>query len=280
MKLNSIYNEISLRFESVSDNPYFEAKELIKHICNLTETEFLLSRDNEISSENERDIYNCSEKRASGVPLQYIIGEWDFMGHTFKVGEGVLIPRPETEILCQYVIDVLKHKSSPCVYDLCSGSGCIAISIKLNETNTDVYAIEKSTDAYRYLKTNAKNLCMECPITLINGDIFDINSFENLPKADIIVSNPPYIISNEISSLQKEVQFEPVMALDGGNDGLDFYRLIITEWKHFLKADGIFAFECGENQADKIGELLKTNGFDSFNIKDYNNIDRIVIGRR
>ena len=280
MKLNTIYSEISARFGVICENPSFEAKELIKHICSLSETEFLLGRNNEISDDATDEILSLAEKRISGVPLQYIIGEWDFMGRTFKVGEGVLIPRPETEILCQYVIDTLKGKKSPCVYDLCSGSGCIAISIKLDTPDADVYAVEKSKDAYFYLNTNNKLLCTDSAVTLINGDIFNINEFKTLPEADIIVSNPPYINSDEIAGLQKEVQFEPAMALDGGSDGLDFYRLIINEWKSLLKSDGMFAFECGENQADAISDILKTNGFDSFIIKDYNDIDRMVIGRR
>ena len=280
MKLNTIYSEISARFGEVCENPSFEAKELIKHICSLSETEFLLGRNNEISDDATDKIFSLAEKRISGVPLQYIIGEWDFMGRTFKVGEGVLIPRPETEILCQYVIDMLKGKKSPCVYDLCSGSGCIAISIKLDTPDADVYAVEKSKDAYFYLDTNNKLLSADSAVTLINGDIFNIDEFKTLPKADIIVSNPPYINSDEIAGLQKEVQFEPAMALDGGSDGLDFYRFIINEWKNLLKDDGMFAFECGENQAEAISDILKANGFDSFIIKDYNDIDRMVIGRR
>ena len=280
MKLKAIYNEISATLEKVCDNPLFEAKELIKSICNLNETEFLLGRDKEISEGDMQRILKCAKQRLSGVPLQYIVGEWDFMGHTFKVGEGVLIPRPETEILCQYVIDALKNKPSPCVFDLCSGSGCIAISVKLAVSKANVYAVEKSKDAYKYLQLNAGELCSVSPVTLINGDIFDVDFFENLPEADVIVSNPPYINSGDIASLQKEVTFEPVMALDGGIDGLDFYRFIISEWKRFLKPDGIFIFECGEEQAFKIGEILKENGFDCLIYKDYSNIDRFVVGRR
>lgn len=280
MKLNAIYNNICERFKSVSENPRFEAKELIKYVCNLSETEFLLGRNDEITCEIEEKIFNFSKRRLSGVPLQYIIGEWDFMGRTFKVGEGVLIPRPETELLCQYVIDCVSDKATPCVIDLCSGSGCIAISIKLEAENTDVYAVEKSAEAFMYLKNNTENLCIDEPITFINGDIFDIDAFKDIPKADVIVSNPPYINTADIASLQREVKFEPVMALDGGVDGLDFYRFIVAEWKSFLKDDGIFAFECGEDQADKIGEILKDNGFDSFILKDYNDIDRFVVGRR
>lgn len=280
MKLNSVYNEVSDLFKNVCESHNFEAKELIKYVCGIKETEFLLRRNDEISDEHKQRIFNLSEKRLSGVPLQYLIGEWDFLGRTFKVGEGVLIPRPETELLCQYVIEALKEKSAPCVFDLCAGSGCISVSIKLGTKNADVYAVEKSPEALGYLKANAENLCSDTPITLINGDIFNIDDFRNLPKADVIVSNPPYINSDDIAFLQKEVRHEPRMALDGGVDGLDFYRFIICEWKHLLKDDGFFAFECGEEQADKISNILKENGFDSFIFKDYNNIDRFVVGRR
>jgi len=280
MKLNLIYSKAVNLISKVSENPGFEAKELIKHICRLSETDFLLGRDKEIPEDKAEQISECINSRVDGTPLQYIIGEWDFMGHTFKVGEGVLIPRPETEILCQYVIDELTKRKSPCVIDLCSGSGCIAISIKLTAEKADVLAIEKSEAAYNYLTENNNRLCPESPVTIINRDVFKYEDIDKIKMADVIVSNPPYIRSDEIASLQKEVRREPVMALDGGVDGLLFYRFIISEWKQYLKNDGIFAFECGEEQAGEISEILKENGFDSFVFKDYNDIDRFVIGRR
>lgn len=280
MKLNELFNKLSAEIGKVSENSFFEAKELLKHICGYSETEFLLNRSSEVKESLLDEISESVRKRLDGMPLQYIIGEWGFMGNTFTVGEGVLIPRPETEILCQLVIDSASELNNPVVFDLCSGSGCIALSIKNALPASEVYAVEKSREAFRYLEINAERLCSDNPVKIINGDIFDTEYYKNLPHADIIVSNPPYINSDEIAILQKEVLREPRMALDGGADGLLFYRFIISEWKKHLKKDGMFAFECGENQARDISLILVENGFDTFIMKDYNDIERIVIGRR
>ena len=281
MKINSIYSEILDQLTSCGvENPAFEAKELVKYFFHMSETDFLLSRNKDISDDICIKLKNAVSRRASGEPLQYIIGEWDFMDSTFKVGEGVLIPRPETEILCQYVLDNTKKIDKPVIYDLCSGSGCIAISIKKEIMDSQVIAVEKSDKAFAYLTRNNKLICKDNAVVAVNEDIFNYDHFVDYPYADVIISNPPYIRSDEIAGLQKEVQYEPKMALDGGEDGLVFYRFIISVWKNKLKTGGFFAFECGEDQAFYISQLLNNSGFDSEIIKDYNNIDRIVIGRR
>ncbi len=280
MKLNEIYNKaINALHENNVESAEFEAKELIKHFTGYNESGFLLNREAEIQSDVVAMICSALNTRAAGVPLQYILGKWDFMDSTFFVGNGVLIPRPETEQLCEFVIDKAAELSKPVIYDLCSGSGCIGISIKKELENSHVYLIEKSAEAYYYLSKNVENIC-NGNITAINADIFNIPEFEALPGADVIVSNPPYIKTDELPYLQREVQFEPVMALDGGEDGLYFYRNIITLWKKKLKINGIFAFECGEEQAGLISLMLYENGFDSKILKDYNDIERFVVGRR
>ena len=231
-----------------------------------------------VKSEDEEIIISLTNERMRGIPLQYVIGEWDFMGLTFIVGGGVLIPRPETEILCEYIINNIKGKSKPIVIDLCSGSGCIGLSIANFVSDCYVYLIEKSDKAFKYLRKNREKMSLE-NVTVIQGDIFNVEHlFSILPKADVIVSNPPYIKSSDIPFLQPEVQKEPVMALDGGDDGLVFYRCLCSEWIKHLKEDGVMALECGEDQAESIIHLFKENSFDSKVIKDYNNIDRIVIG--
>lgn len=258
----------------------FEAKVIISHYGNCTFSEAFFKRKEDFSESVLAAFESAIERRTSGEPLQYIIGEWDFMDFTFKVGEGVLIPRPETEILCEYVVDRIKNMKHPVVYDLCSGSGCIGLSVKRLVPQCEVYLVEKSDKAFGYLTRNASGVCREMPVTIVKGDIFDIKAFENYPKADVIVSNPPYIKSAEIPTLQKEVQSEPKMALDGGDDGLVFYRFMTSEWKKFLKEDGFMAFECGEEQAEDISLLFNENKFDSEVIEDYNHIKRFVIGRR
>ncbi len=281
MTLSDLYkattNELAV---NQIDDSSLESRLIIENVLGISYSEFLLRGCDEISVENHKRITEMIKRRLSGEPLQYIIGEWDFMSYTFKVGDGVLIPRPETEILCEYVYNRIKNINSPVVYDLCSGSGCIGISIKKLCPDARVILVEKSDKALIYLKENCANLCCGNEPEVIQGDILQFDTFVNLPKADVIVSNPPYIRSDEISSLQKEVQREPKMALDGGKDGLVFYRVLINDWSKHLKENGFMAFECGEDQSNDIKKIFEKINFDSDIINDYNNIQRIVSGRR
>lgn len=206
----------------------------------------------------------------TGEPLQYVIGKWDFYESEFFVGEGVLIPRPETEELTELVIDYAKSLEKPVIFDLCSGSGCIGISVAKKLSNAFVYCIEKSKDAYKYLERNAKGVAnVEC----ILGDI---NNEFDLPSADIIVSNPPYIKSGDMKTLQKEVKKEPSMALDGGDDGLDFYRIINDKWKKYLKDNGRLFLEIGEDEGESIKDAL--SAFSNITVKkDLSGNDRMVV---
>lgn len=258
----------------------FEAKIIISHFSALSHGEILFKDEADFCPQTISDIDRAVDERISGVPVQYIIGQWDFYESTFKVGEGVLIPRPETELLCEYVISAAESYRDCVIYDLCSGSGCIGISIKKALPGCNVFLVEKSDKAYSYLKENVRNILDGCEISAIKGDIFDFDSFGNYPSADIIVSNPPYIRRDELPSLQKEVQKEPSMALNGGDDGLDFYRFIVSRWKSKLRDNGIIAFECGENQAEDISQIFTENGFDCEIRQDYNHINRFVIGRK
>ena len=206
----------------------------------------------------------------TGEPLQYVMGKWDFYESEFFVGEGVLIPRPETEELTELVIDYAKSLEKPVIFDLCSGSGCIGISVAKKLSNAFVYCIEKSKDAYKYLERNAKGVAnVECILGDIN-DEFDLLS------ADIIVSNPPYIKSGDMKTLQKEVKKEPSMALDGGDDGLDFYRIINDKWKKYLKDNGRLFLEIGEDEGESIKDAL--SAFSNITVKkDLSGNDRRVV---
>ena len=263
------------------DDGDIEARYIIEKVCGINYRDLLLRYSESFSEENLNKALSMADRRLAGEPIQYILGEWDFMDFTFKVGEGVLIPRPETEILVETVLESIKDITDPVVYDLCSGSGCIGLSIKKFRPDAKVYLIEKSDKALAYLKENCRNICGELEnTTVIQGDILNIDAFSNLPEADAIVSNPPYIRSDEIASLQSEVLLEPHMALDGGDDGLVFYRYLVSNWSEKLKENGFMAFECGEDQAEDICALFKKINFDNGIINDYNNIQRIVIGRR
>lgn len=206
-------------------------------------------------------------ERLTGKPLAYIVGDTDFYGYKIKVNENVLIPRPETEELCAAAIKTIK--ASDTILDLCTGSGAIAVTVK-KETNATVYASDISEKALKVAQQNAQN--NNADITFTQSDLFEnINN-----KFNVIISNPPYINSNDIQLLDKEVKdFEPVIALDGGVDGLDFYRSIAKEAANHLEDNGIIFFECGINQAEHIVEMLAD--FSSVEIiKDINGINRII----
>ncbi len=280
MTLKEVFISLKIKLANIDDGA-IEARYILEKVSGIPYSQMLLKGDDKFSEEMYNEACAMADRRLSGEPIQYILGSWDFMDFTFKVGEGVLIPRPETEILVEYILEKIKDINEPVIYDLCSGSGCIGLSIAMLHKGAKVFLVEKSDKALAYLKANNKNLCNDShKTTVIQGDILAIDDFDYLPKADVIVSNPPYIRSDEIPTLQSEVLREPVMALDGGEDGLIFYRALIKDWSKKLSDDGFMAFECGEGQAQDISELFSKINFDSKAINDYNNIQRIVIGRR
>lgn len=271
---------IKSKLKDIEDGD-LEARYIVEKVCGLSYSEMLFKGDETVTDKMVDDMLKMTERRLSGEPIQYILGSWDFMDFTFKVGEGVLIPRPETEMLVEEILNRIADIKEPVIYDLCAGSGCIGLSIKALRPDANVYLVEKSEDALLYLTENCSIVCDGSDnVTVIRGDILMPGDFEHLPDADVLVSNPPYIKSDEIPTLQSEVLREPHMALDGGDDGLLFYRVLVNEWSKKLKDNGIMAFECGEDQAEDIIRLFSKIGFDSEAINDYNNIQRIVIGRR
>lgn len=255
----------------------FDAFQLLLHISGFSNDTFYLN-DNLPSDEMSVIRYDDAiNRRKAKEPLQYIIGKWDFFDSEFLVGEGVLIPRPETEELVGYVIDIIKNNNIKVVYDLCAGSGCIGLSIAKALPSVKCYLFEYYDEAFRYSVLNKQRLNIEnaevIRLDVLNGPSSD------LPKADIIVSNPPYIESDEILTLQEEVLKEPVTALDGGKDGLVFYRSIFEKWVDKLSEDGFIAFECGEGQADEISEIF-SECFQSRTVYDVYGADRFVICRK
>ena len=259
---------------SGKENSDFDARCLLEFVLNLNPTQYLLNRSEEVDSVCAEKFLSLVERRSNGEPLQYILGKWEFMGLPFYVGEGVLIPRPETEMLVEYALDFLKDKKNPVVIDLCSGSGCIAISVAKHLPYAKVYAVEKSDLAFPYLK---KNIWLNCVfnVSAVHGDIFDRTLLSDI-KPDLILSNPPYIRSPEIASLQSEVRNEPSMALDGGEDGLVFYREIANGWLDRLGTGGAIAVECAEDQTEDIIRMFseKTQYAEAFN--DLSGLPRTV----
>lgn len=214
------------------------------------------------------------DERIKGKPLAYIVGNAEFFGRNFIVNENVLIPRPETELLVENVIkDIQTLSENVKLLDLCSGSGAIGITIAL-ETNAKVTALDISLGAIKVTTDNARNL--KANLEIIRSDLFS-NVYD---KFNYIVSNPPYIKSEDMKSLDKEVKnFEPHLALDGGESGLEFYERIIKDAPLYLLPNGKIFFEIGIGQADDIVKLMAKDFEDIRVIKDYNKIDRIVFGK-
>ena len=256
----------------------FETEQLLKW-C-IGDRYYITDSMEEISEEREQKLTNAAVMRAKGEPLQYIIGEWDFYGFTFKVGRGVLIPRQETEVLVEKVLPFLNEGSA--VIDLCSGSGCIPIAIA-KKSKADCFGVEISKDAIGYFEENVKLNSAENKVRIVESDVLNPTqeALELLPKqADLITANPPYLTAEEMENLQKEVRREPELALFGGKDGLDFYRIIFEKWKVLLKPKGIFAVEVGDRQGEEVREIMTAAGFEAQIFKDYSGIPRVVLGEK
>lgn len=224
--------------------------------------------------------YNALQKRCSGEPLQYAIGKCNFMDMDLEVGHGVLIPREDTSVLVNTSLNEIKNIENPKIIDLCSGSGCIALAME-NALNSicDIYAVEISSEAFKYLLAN--HMKYNSRINLINDDIFDCYKNFDDGYFDLIVSNPPYIKSDDIPNLQKDVLSEPHIALDGGKSGLEFYKKICKFWIPKLKSGGTLVFELGHGQYDDVKKIMES--FEIMNIKafsDINNIYRAIVGKK
>lgn len=275
MTIKELYKYCSekLAFGGCGD---FEALCIFNDLLGLTKGKILLSEE-QATDEQESLVKDAIFKRENGEPLQYILGKWDFYDLTFMVGEGVLIPRPETELLVDFALDKLKNVNKPVIYDLCAGTGCIGLTVASHRKDATVYLLEKEEKAFNYLKKNKELLKLDNAI-LLHGDLFNFD-FSSLPVCDLLLSNPPYINTNEIKELQKEVLYEPVTALDGGTDGLDFYRCIANRCVNKVRKDGFCAFECGEQQSEAIIEIFNKKIVEKQVLFDFNNIDRIVTFR-
>ncbi len=262
----------SILSRSGSDNPDGDAAEIIRATLGYTRIDRMTRGDSEVAGDIEENAIQLARRRASGEPIQYVIGSWSFMGRDYLVGEGVLIPRDDTEVVTRAALELIKPLSHPRIVDLCAGSGVIGVTLKKERPDADIAAVEKSDTAYTYLRRNCE--INGADIRQIHADLCDCAENFADRSLDMIVSNPPYIRSEEIAGLQREVQYEPRLALDGGEDGYDFYRLILCIWSGKLKEQGCIAFEIGEGQYETIAGLLKDCGFGD--IKGYPDIQGIT----
>lgn len=247
---------------------------LFEMACKVDRQFYYLHMDEDITMEQQKEYEIALKKRTEHIPLQYIVGEQEFMGLKFKVNSSVLIPRQDTETLVEEALKKIRPDMK--VLDMCTGSGCIIISIIKNMPSAEGYAVDISKQALNVAKENAKS--NEVPVNFERSDLFD-----NVTGVyDVIVSNPPYIPTAEIPKLMPEVgSFEPLEALDGKEDGLFFYRKIVAECGSHLKDGGYILFEIGCDQAEAVTTMLREAGFYEVQVvKDLAKLDRVVIGRK
>ena len=269
-------------------NPLLDAQILLSHLLDVDKI-YLYTHSRDIVEERTvGEFLKLIELRKSRYPLQYIIGKQEFMGLDFKVKEGVLVPRPDTEILVESIIDIVEkgyfgERETINIADIGTGSGAITLSLAHFIKNAFVYSVDISKKALEVANENAKSLSLESRVKFLNGNILEPLYDEKLEKSiDILVSNPPYIPTKVIEKLQIEVStYEPKLALDGGSDGLEFYRKIIEGSSQLIRKNGIIAFEIGHDQAEDIKKILIQNGNfkDIETITDLSGLDRVVIGK-
>ena len=267
--------------DSGNEAPMTEARELMYHFLG-ADRMFLLDRAEDIvPEEKENELMRAVGKRKTGFPLQYILGSWSFMGTELSVGEGVLIPRDDTEVCVRECMKLLDSRgiAAPEILELCSGTGAISLALAKKYPKARITALELSDKAFGYLCRNIRDNNAEEIVKPVRADIF--TAYESFPDHgyDVLISNPPYICTDEISTLQREVGFEPQMALDGGSDGLDFYRCISEKWLKKLRHGGIISLETGEQQGQAVSRLLSQCGAENVRvIKDISGLDRTVTG--
>lgn len=248
-----------------------DASWIVCAVSGLTRNQLHFDSDRVLSEKQEILLDKILARRKNREPLQHIFGFVPFYNIELKTDSRALIPRDETAILVEKALEFIEEKKYKTVLDIGTGSGAIAVTVKKNAPETEVTASDISEKAISLAKENAKNNGVD--VCFIESDLFE-NVFG---KFDVILSNPPYIPTKDIEKLEKELSFEPENALDGGADGLDFYRDIIAEAKEFLNKNGLLMFEIGFDQADAVKTLLAKNGFvESFVLKDFSGLDRIV----
>jgi release factor glutamine methyltransferase len=267
-----------------------EAELLFTEILNCDRLSLYLDRKLPLDKQKSGLVSSVLKRRMRGEPLQYILGKTEFMGLEFRVNKEVLIPRQETEILVETVIRKVRESAPACpagrslrvmplrILDIGTGSGCIAISLAKFLPQAEIYAMDISIGALKIAKENAR--LHDVNINCIHSDLFSSNELL-VSGYDYIVSNPPYIPASQILRLQREIKYEPLIALDGKSDGLDYYRRIINDAYRYLKEGGLLILEIGFNQARHIENIFQKSGnFEIIDkVKDYNGIDRMVVAR-
>lgn len=278
MTLNELYSQTKQSLKKAGvDSPVFDALCLFEQVFSLDRHGLIMHGKDIAEPQKAQRLSALAERRAQGEPLQYILGKWQFMGTEFSVGSGVLIPREDTQCVVEAAVNALRDKKSLKIIDLCSGTGAIAITLA-KMLDCTVTAAELYDEAFCYLEKNIRHSgCKN--VTALKADV--LKDFDKITDSsfDLIISNPPYIETEEIKTLQTEVQFEPRTALDGGQDGLVFYKSIIKNWSCKLKSGGMLCFELGEGQFDSVRELMERSGFENIGYeRDLGGTKRAIYG--
>lgn len=247
---------------------------------------YFAHQEEEVTGETEADYLQLIRKRAGHIPLQHLTGQAFFMGYEFFVNKNVLVPRQDTEVLVEEALSVMKEMRSPRILDMCTGSGCILISLLLEKEGSTGTGVDISAEALKVAKRNAESLGVASRGEFLESNLFSSDALQkkdgnDMDKYDILISNPPYIRTEEIESLMEEVRlFDPRIALDGREDGLYFYRQITEGALSCLKPGGWLLYEIGYDQGQDVAELMKKAGFSQVQIKrDLAGLDRVVLGR-
>lgn len=257
----------------------FDSICLFQKVFGMDRTGLAVHGGDEADDDRAKQLLAMAARRAEGYPLQYLLGEWPFMGLDFYVGPGVLIPREETELLVMAALrEAEKKPKGLAVLDLCAGSGAVGIAIAKRCSQARITAVELSPQAMSYLNRNKER--HQVSVEVLCADVLS-DASSTLPKQDVVVSNPPYLTEEDMTKLQREVTFEPELALRGGKDGLVFYRAIAKKWLPLLKPGGLLAVECGMGQDRDIINLFTRAGLTGCGVlPDFNEIGRVVTGRK
>lgn len=262
--------------DSKIEDETFEALCLFEKVTGFDRLGIISHGNEQITEEKLSELLSLVKRRCEHEPLQYLLESWSFCGFDFCVGKGVLIPRDDTEVVVNLCLDYLKNRKSKKVIDLCAGSGAISVALE-KLAGSDVTALELSDDAYKFLEKNI--ILNNTKVKAVKGDVFKAYCDFEDDTFDLIVSNPPYIKSDDIQTLQTEVRQEPRLALDGGKSGYDFYEAIIKNWSSKLRYGGALAFELGENQSEYVSNLMKSQGFENIRTSlDLGGVQRAIIG--
>lgn len=258
--------------------PVTDSQLILSHLLKVPRWKLITEREKALPENIQLQFFLLIEKRAEGFPVAYLTGKKHFYGLEFDIEEGVLVPRPETEILVEEVLKRIPKEKKCSGLEIGTGSGIISVSLLKNRKKLFMYGVDISDKAIQITARNALKHGVIDRLKIIKSNLFE-KIPENI-KFDFIVSNPPYISEEEYRTLSKEVKKEPVEALIAGKEGIEFYEKIVSEGKEFLKDKGFFAFEIGYKQGEKVKSILEKEGFKVKIIKDLQGLDRVIIGEK